>query len=154
MGDFKLLKTQLFNNVKIKGFFEHKVTPIEFFFNVSFSILPTPKARKLSVVEFTKCAKDNLSCRSIDCLCSQAVNTGKIKLPKQWKYDGSRYTFDHSIDSLKPTTQNSSFGIDMIFCIYTNDINSIKENYTILSKNISYLPSFQSSKYFIFRAMR
>lgn len=136
MRDFKNLKLKTYETVKIRGMYEWRMKPVELIFNVSFSLIP--KNPQQNSFDFQKELKKQLSLFAIDRHCKALSN-------KEWKFDGSRYTYDHDILSIKPDLDKCSLGLDLYFI--QQDANSnIKDFYEQTCEQISRFPIFKSSE--------
>ena len=147
MGDFKCLRIQSFENVKIKGFYEHKVKPLTLIVNVNFSIKP-----KIDIPKNHEKVKDHII---------QKIGLYKIEnqfknfeLPEQWKYDGIRFTYEHSIYHLV-ISPILSLGLD-IYLIGPEKIecSDLKNKYKEICQCISKLDAFKSDEIIEIQASR
>lgn len=145
MSDFKNLKSVSFDNVKIRGMYESKLKPLEIIVNVNFSLIP--KSTVSDILEFKKTLVNKLGLFTIDRHCKTITVDG-------WKYDGSRYTYEHNIDHVKPNAKTfSSFGIDLYF-VQKDKKQDIKSFYKRVCEEISRLEPFQTDGFVTIRANR
>ena len=143
--EFKNLKTETFENVKIKGMYESKLKPIQLIVNVSFSLTPIKNA--IPCEEFKKQLRNKLSLFSIDKNCKelQLIN---------WFYDGSRFTYEHDLNSVKlDSKQICSLGVDLNF-IQTNRKASVKEFYKLICPAIAQINPFKTENFITIRPNR
>lgn len=149
MGNFKVLKSLKFKNIKIRGMYEHKLFPVELIFNVSFSITPTPIAKKEfdSNSNLIQVVKDKISSFSI------IRNLRTVHLPNNWKFDfpvAVRYTYEHDYDIVK-FGNKSCIGIDITTTILNPKLqkNDLYVNYVSISQDIASFNNFCTDKYFV-----
>jgi hypothetical protein len=143
--EFKNLKTETFENVKIKGMYESKLKPIQLILNVSFSLIPIKGV--IPCEEFKKHLKKKLSLFAIDRSCKELLQSN-------WSYDGSRFTYEHDLNSVKlDSKQICSLGVDLNF-IQINTNASVKEFYKIICPEIAKIKSFKTEDFITIQSNR
>jgi hypothetical protein len=106
--EFKNLRKEIFENVKLKGMYEHKPDQVQLIIEASFSVIPNTEV-EISPEDFQKKLRKKLSLFAIDRSCKE------LKLVN-WFYEGSRFTYDHDLSSISlQAKQVCSLGIDMNF---------------------------------------
>jgi len=143
--EFKNLKTETFDNVKIKGMYESKLKPLQLILNVSFSLIPVKGA--ISCEEFKKLLRKKLSLFAIDKNCKEIQLTN-------WFYEGSRFTYEHDLSSVKlDSKQTCSLGVDLNF-IQTDNDASIKEFYKLICPEIAKIQPFKTEDFITIKPNR
>jgi hypothetical protein len=149
--DFKYYKENVYENMRIKGLYELKVTPIEFIFNANFTLIPTQSAwTTLTLDEFNETIKDQLSLFVLDRFCNEISSD-------LWKYSGSRYTYEHNLEIKRwKANMNHSLGLDLYFINKksTTDNKEIQVFYQDVCQTLSKIPPFQSNDLVIVRSSR
>jgi hypothetical protein len=136
--EFKNLKTEVFDNVKIKGMYESKLKPLQLILNVSFSLAPIKGV--LSGEEFKKQLRKKLSLFAIDKNCKE------LQL-QNWSYDGSRFTYEHDLNSVKlDSKQICSLGVDLNF-VQTNSNTTVKEFYKLICPEVAKIKPFKTEDF-------